>query len=723
MSTIGINVIETDGSAAPAIAGAPTSVTGIVVRTRRGPTDRAVRVSNFRQFLDRFGAHDARFAGAYAVEGFFANGGREAFVARVGAAGAVAASVTLADRGGADVLRVAAGARGATEPGEWGNELALDVRDNPEVSTRLIADRTGNRPARITGTAFTGGAVDLGVPSGNAARRIRIAVASPATNFDVVFNDAALPVLAQATAGDVAEAINAAAGSRVVAIAEGDALQIVSRTKGASSKVELVGGVDDATRTLLGFTAAKSSATGADAPTGAYDGVQVASVAGLEVGQHVRLDDGIAPTWVQITALEPAVPGAAVVRFAAPPQGEQHEFRVDDDAVLATTEFDLVVRARGPADPAPVPVETWSKLSMDATARNYAPHIVNDVFGGSSYVVLEDLVPDSFTGRDVPAPGRSVPIGTPTAGTSGLDRVAGGDGGEPTANDYRSALARFDTAPIQLLIAPELMPDALLGAVTRAALDYCEQKGDCTFVGTTPPGRDLDGAKTFGQTFRAAKVYGALYWPWIVVTDPIGAGTAPARTVPPSGHVAGMFARIDQTRGVFKAPAGDEAVLRGALAVEREVTDVDHTDLVKNASVNGIRPIRGAGIVVDASRTLSTDTRWLYVNVRLLFNFVKASLRDGLRWVKQEPNREVLWNMIRFTTVTPFLLGLLQQGAFGPGAPEDVFTVVCGPENNPPSEIELGNLRVEVYFFPSRPAETILIVIGQQESGATATES
>ena len=173
---------------------------------------------------------------------------------------------------------------------------------------------------------------------------------------------------------------------------------------------------------------------------------------------------------------------------------------------------------------------------------------------------------------------------------------------------------------------------------------------------------------------------------------------------------------------MFKAPAGDEAVLRGALAVEREVTDVDHTDLVKNGSVNGIRPIRGAGIVVDASRTLSTDTRWLYVNVRLLFNFVKASLRDGLRWVKQEPNREVLWNMIRFTTVTPFLLGLFQRGAFGPGTAEQVFTVVCGPENNPPSEIELGNLRVEVYFFPSRPAETILIVIGQQDGGATATE-
>src|SRR5262249_35799422 len=145
--------------------------------------------------------------------------------------------------------------------------------------------------------------------------------------------------------------------------------------------------------------------------------------------------------------------------------------------------------------------------------------------------------------------------------------------------------------------------------------------------------------------------------------------------------------------------------------------------LVKNGSVNGIRPIRGTGIVVDASRTLSTDNRWLYVNVRLLFNFVKASLRDGLRWARQEPNRDALWNTIKFNAVTPFLLRLYQQGAFGTGTPAEVFTVICSAENNPPEEVELGNLKVEVYFYPSRPAETILIIIGQQDSGASAAEA
>lgn len=242
------------------------------------------------------------------------------------------------------------------------------------------------------------------------------------------------------------------------------------------------------------------------------------------------------------------------------------------------------------------------------------------------------------------------------------------------------------------------------------------------FVGHTPLNRNASGAEAFGKNFRASKVFGALYWPWIMVTDPIGVGSNPTREIPPTGHVLGAYARIDQTRGVWKAPAGNEAVLRGALAVKYDITDTDHTTLVKNGSVNGIRRIPGAGIVIDASRTLSTDTRWLYVNVRLLFNYVKASLREGLRWVKQEPNRETLWNKIKYNTVTPFLLGLYQSGAFGPGTPDQVFTVICGPENNPPDQIALGNLRVEIYFYPARPAETIIITIGQQDSGTTTSE-
>lgn len=717
---IGINVVETDGNAAPAIAGAPTSVAGLVLRSRRGPTDRAVRVSSFQEFTGRFGAHSSAYTGAYGVEGFFSNGGIEAHIARVVGSGASAASVTLKDRAGSDSVTVAAGYRSASDVGAWGNDLYVALQDNPEFSTKLKATLAGNQPARLQGDPI---AAAINLSAGTPTLTIK---PDGGTNITVHLDATTLPVPAQATRADIAAAINAQAGTKVIASDSAGGILIVSRTKGGTSKLELAGGVDDPTRTALGF-GTTNTATGTSSSNSSYSQVQVASIAGLAVGAIVRFDDGITQDWRTLTGVVQQDDGAGgssfFIQFAVPPTTERNEYRTQDGASVSTCEFDLRVSLQGTADPSPQLVESFEKLTLNKTAARYAPLVVNDAFTGSAYVTLGDLAA-TFTGRSAPASGALIRVGLPTPSTTGLTRAPGSDGGDPSANDYKAALGRYDSIAIQLLACLEDMPDGLLRAVTRAGLDYCVgvNKGDCMFVGHTPSGRDVEGAKAFGQDFRASKVYGTLYWPWITVTDPAGAGANPTRVIPPTGHVLGVYARIDQTRGVWKAPAGNEASVRGALAVERDVTDVDHTDLVKNGSVNGIRNIRGTGIVIDASRTLSTDNRWLYVNVRLLFNFVKASLRDGLRWVKQEPNRETLWNMIKFNTVTPFLLRLFQAGAFGPGVAADVFTVVCGPENNPPSEIQLGNLKVEVYFFPSRPAETIVILVGQLEGRPAAGE-
>jgi phage tail sheath protein FI len=244
------------------------------------------------------------------------------------------------------------------------------------------------------------------------------------------------------------------------------------------------------------------------------------------------------------------------------------------------------------------------------------------------------------------------------------------------------------------------------------------------FVGTAPRGLDLEGIKTYASPFRARKAFGALYGPWIQIANPLDTtGANPRLWVSPVGHVLGVYARIANTRGVWKAPAGDEAQLRNALGVEFDMTDVDHTDLVKNGSVNGIRALPGAGVVVDASRTLSTDTRWYFVGTRRLFNLVKASLRDGLRFVQQEPHSDELRRTVKFNVITPFLLGLWRQGAFGSDPADQVFTVLCDATNNPPADVNQGIFRVEVYFYPVKPVETIVIIVGQQESGATAAES
>jgi phage tail sheath protein FI len=249
--------------------------------------------------------------------------------------------------------------------------------------------------------------------------------------------------------------------------------------------------------------------------------------------------------------------------------------------------------------------------------------------------------------------------------------------------------------------------------VIRSSGDYTETVSHYVETIKTYTARGLQGQN----------VYGALYAPWIIVPDPVAGGPNPVRAIPPDGHVLGVYARTEFERGIAKAPAGDAAVVRGASALSADLSDGEHTDLVRTGRVNGIRALSGRGMVVAASRTLSTDPRWIFVNVRLLFNFVKASLRDGLRFVRQEPHTDALRRSVAFNVVTPFLLGLWQRGAFGSDPPASVFTVKCDAENNPPAEVDLGNFRLEVYFYAARPAETVQIVVGQQPSGATATEA
>ena len=366
--------------------------------------------------------------------------------------------------------------------------------------------------------------------------------------------------------------------------------------------------------------------------------------------------------------------------------------------VVNGASFDLTVY-RGDDDDR-VTLETWPGLSMDAAASNFAEAIINDEIAGSKYIVVE------ATGTAVP------PATAPTP-------LEDGDDGEfppgMDTNAYAAAFARFETINIQLLCCPE----SAEADVVSAGLSHAANLGDRMFVGHTPFSNDLGAALTYGKQFQANKVYGALYFPWIQINDPIGSRI----WVPPTGHLLGVYARTERERGIWKAPAGNAALVQGALDVRYHITNRDHTALVKEGSVNAVRFIAGQGIVVDSSRTLSTNPLWIYVNVRLLFNFVKSSLMGGLRWTVQEPNTSDLWNKVKFNSVTPFLLGLWRRGAFGPGTPDQVFTVKVDAENNTPADIQQGRLNVEVFFYPSRPAETIVITVGQQEGGATASES
>jgi uncharacterized protein len=368
--------------------------------------------------------------------------------------------------------------------------------------------------------------------------------------------------------------------------------------------------------------------------------------------------------------------------------------------------YDLFVQQNGTV------VETWERLNNNTAAGSpgrSTEATLNDEFTGSKFIRVD--VPTGVTANPAVTVDGS---GNPTF----VNLASGADdtlSGATLQNAFADALSRFDVYDVQLVCCPE-SNDAVW---VNAALAYCANRGDCMFVGHAPQGNDAAAAKTYGKGFQGNKVYGALYGFFIRVRDPLGG----QKWIPPTGHILGVYARTENERGIWKAPAGNAAMVNGALDVEQHITDTEHTDLVKNGSVNAVRFISGQGIVIDSSRTLSTNPLWLYVNVRLLFNFVKSSLKYGLRWVVQEPNDPTLWNKVKFNSVTPFLMGLWRRGAFGPGAPEDVFTVKIDAENNPPANIQQGILTIEVYFYPSRPAETIIITVGQQEGGATAGES
>lgn len=692
MALIGLNVVEVDGKGAPAIQGAATSVTAFLVQTQRGLPHTPTRISSFQQFTERFGGFFPGGLGAYLVKGFFDNGGRAAYVSRVAPGDAAQAALVLSDSGDT-TLRLEGGHRGKDDPGSWANDLYASVKLSSSATSRL----------RETAPAAVVGSVALAATTNMAAAPVISVRVDGEVNPTVIswvpadWPDGA----ATATREQIRDAINRKTTKLKASINGGNNLVLTSTGEVARVKKDwtsLQVGVANAT---LGFAVQNSATTGTPA---AFTGTKttLASASDFAVGDLVRVTDGVDTAVVKVVRVD-AVTGEVEwgTTIATPGNFDP----------LATTvsnlEFDLTL-AKG--DPANV-VETWKGLTMEKDAANYAPQVLNDELRGSRFVVATDEASSTVGNRN------------PVA--SDFTRFSPGNEGTATVADFigseagRTGLYALDAYDVQLVVSERTDP-----AFVANALGYCAGRGDCMLVGSVPAGSVGGGtAVAYGQAFQGKKVYGALYGPWIKIFDPAGAGPNPVRFVPPAGHVAGVYARIEATRGIHKAPAGDEANVVGALDVEHRLSDADHDDLVRNGSVNGIRVVPRAGVVVDASRTLSTDTRWLYVNVRLLFNYVKSSLKQGLTWVRQEPNRDRLWSTIKFSSVTPFLMRLWRQGAFGTGDPDDVFTVVVDASNNPPDEVEQGNLKVEVYFYPSRPAETIVVVVGQQPSGGIAAEA
>jgi phage tail sheath protein FI len=243
-------------------------------------------------------------------------------------------------------------------------------------------------------------------------------------------------------------------------------------------------------------------------------------------------------------------------------------------------------------------------------------------------------------------------------------------------------------------------------------VDHCERAMDRMAIVDSPPELSPQDVLAWRES-RGASKFAALYYPWVEVMDPID--NQPIM-VPPCGHVAGVWARTDATRGVHKAPANE--VVMGANGLSFQVTDAEQANMNRQG-INCIRAFPGRGIRIWGARTMSTlaDPEWRYINVRRLFNFVSESINEGTQWAVFEPNDASLWTQLRISA-TNFLTRIWRDGALFGATPGEAFYVKCDAETNPPDLVEAGQVTVEIGIAPVKPAEFVVFRISQYQVGA-----
>ncbi|GAA1857213.1 phage tail sheath family protein [Myceligenerans crystallogenes] len=319
---------------------------------------------------------------------------------------------------------------------------------------------------------------------------------------------------------------------------------------------------------------------------------------------------------------------------------------------------------------------------------------------------------------------------TPVTSTVELDGTAGADGGAVVADDYvgtgfaaaKRGLYALELADlVNIIVLPPPTPAGTLpAAVWPDALDYAVDRR--AFLVVDPPaaltlGDAAGWATSVGLTGTATRNAG-FYFPRIRHADPLRNGTID--TFAPGGAVAGVMARTDGSRGVWKAPAGLEAGLTGVVDLALDLTNGENGPL-NQAGVNVLRTFRESGSVVWGARTLRGSDAladdYKYVPVRRVALFLEESLYRGTQWVVFEPNDEPLWSQIRLS-VGAFLQDLFRKGAFQGTTPRDAYFVRCDAETTTQYDIDRGIVNIQVGFAPLKPAEFVMISIQQKTSAA-----
>lgn len=380
-----------------------------------------------------------------------------------------------------------------------------------------------------------------------------------------------------------------------------------------------------------------------------------------------------------------------------------------EDDKASDDKFKLVIKVNDK------PVETFDGV----TTKRGADNVATKVSAESKVITIEEVAQGSALMK--PTKGE-VELVAPEAEPESLSPDQLG------ADDYvgdaaeRTGFAGLEAIEdITMLAVPDLMAAYEQGAidletvqaVQLAMIAHCELMGDRMAILDPPPNLSAQQIKEWrvdGAGYDSK--YATLYWPYIKVFDP-ASGTN--RFVPPSGHMAGVWARSDDTRGVHKAPANE--VVRGAISLQTNITRAEH-DLLNPVGINCVRSFPGRGIRVWGARTLSSDPAWRYLNVRRLFNYLEESILIGTQWVVFEPNDDALWARIR-RTISAFLVNEWRKGALFGLTPDEAFYVKCDRETNPAEAIDAGQVTCQIGVAPVKPAEFVVFQLSQFSGGAS----
>jgi phage tail sheath protein FI len=717
-----------------AITGVATSVTAFVGYTARGIDNRAEPISSFSDYERLFGGLQLDSELGYGVQQFFANGGSNAYVVRVPRPGGAYAAVSFSD------LTFTALSKGA-----WANDqilididwnstgTAFDTKSFNLTITNLVDGTTETFPAvsvdpsssryvaPIVNDADNGSqlvSVTQLQPVATAAPGITGTVSGPITAGAVALALGGTPLtgtvgVTQNVATVSGTGFNAALKANEQLVFGGDTTHSYTiKSVDSDTQVTLTSNFTGATATAavaaiwsttatkdfsLVFSVSEPTAPPAPLPLTIKvfpsGGPIPQSLAGLASQLASKINSALALAWpgASVQCSVATTTNGTGLRVSAFFPGAD----IDDKVTLGTPTgagigdgagtlgFTATAATMGVAHYALGSTHTWASqpagvAGADGTGLPGTADLIGDQLSFTGLYALDKV--DLFNLMAIPDATRAAP-------------------GNPTALD------------------PAVDPNAIYAA----AVAYCAQRRAFLLVDCPPYVKNVPTAidwKTSGLLVHDD--HGAAFFPRLRLPDPLN--NYQLRTFAPSGVVAGLYANIDTSRGIWKAPAGTEAVLSGVQGLVYKLTDNENGAL-NPLGLNCFRMFPVYGPVLWGARTLvGSDVeanQWKYVPVRRLALYIEQSLQGGMQWAVFEPNDEPLWASIRLS-VGSFMNQLFRQGAFQGKTPAEAYLVKCDNETTVQADIDRGVVNVLVGFAPLKPAEFVVIQI-QQLAGQTQT--